>query len=106
MAIRTLNQNNFYYAFITDVHKQALEKHITVENMDYMRNGFKELDSNYPRNYQVSTMAIKPISSAELTTKEMVDHIEFITKFVWEVAQITPRYVEDEWQRLLSQAHA
>ena len=124
MATRTLNQNNFYFAFITDIHKQALEKHITVQNMDYMRNGLKEIDENYPKelinhwinpdfkrnfNQEVFDNHVKehgkPISSAKLTTKQMTDHIEFIIHFVAEFG-ITPQFVEDEWKRLLELAHA
>lgn len=106
MATRTLNQNNFYFAFITDIHKQALVKHITVENMDYMRNGLKEIDSNYPRyifeGHPPDTF--KKISSSHLSTKEMVNHIEFIIKFVAQF-DIVPKFVQDDWDRLMKQAH-
>ncbi len=113
MATRSLNQNNFYYAFITDIHKQCLEKHITVENMDYLRNGLKEIDENYPRydkvihgvNYNgVDVIDKKPISSAKLTTKQMVDHIEFVIEFVGRFG-ITPAFVEEDYKRMMELAH-
>jgi hypothetical protein len=94
---RTLNQNNFYHAVIADVHKQALEKHVTVEKKDYLRNGLKEIDLNYPIKDG------EPISSAKLTTKEMVEHIEFIIMFLGQF-DICPKFVTDDWERIKKHA--
>ena len=102
---RTLNQNNFYYMVIADVHKQALEKHVTVENSEYLRNGLKEIDENYPKYGALAKPALinKPISSAKLTTKQMVNHIEFIIMFLGQF-DICPKFVVDDWARLKKQA--
>lgn len=98
MATRTLNQNNFYFAFITDIHKQALAEHITVENMDYLRKGLKDIDENYPKVDDVS------ISSAKLSTVQMRDHIEFVIEFVGRFG-ITPKFVVDDFERAMQTAH-
>lgn len=109
MATRTLNQNNFYFSIIADIHKQAMEKHITVENSEYLRKGLKENDDNYPKKPHFiedtfGEVEDRPISSAKLTTKEMVNHIEFIIEFVGRFG-ITPKFVKDEWDRLMQSAH-
>lgn len=110
--IRTLNQNNFYFAVIADVHKQALEKHVTVEKSEYLRNGLKEIDEHYPKEWVVikdgflvakEPLVNKPISSAKLTTKQMVDHIEFIIMFLGQF-DICPKFVTEDWERLKQQA--
>ena len=95
---RTLQQNKFYFAVISDIHKKAVALHLSVTNSEYLRSGLKELDENYPK-YEG-----KPVSSRDLTTKELVDHIEFIILFMGNF-NIVPKFVDDEWERLKAQAH-
>ncbi len=98
MNNRTLSQNNFYFAVISDVHKQALAKHVTVEDIKYLRKGLKEIDCDYPK-----LVSADPKSSAYLTTKEMVNHIEFIIEFMGRF-DIVPKFIDDEWARIQKQA--
>jgi len=95
---RTLNQNRFYYSIIKDVHQQALAEHLTVEDSEFLRDGLKKNDPDYPR------VDDKPISSAKLDTKQMVDHIEFIIEYLGQFG-ICPQFVTDEWERLKARAY-
>lgn len=94
---RTTRQNRFYFSVIADVHKKAVAKHLSVTNSEFLRIGLKELDENYPKEDG------KPISSAMLTTKEMVDHVEFIRQFML-AHDITITWDDLEWERIKLQA--
>ena len=101
---RTLNQNSFYHSIIADIHKQAMALHITVENKEYLRNGLKENDDSYPTEYIPAYCKDKPMSSARLSTKQMVSHIEFIIEFMGRFG-ITPNFVELDYERMMKLAH-
>lgn len=89
--------NRFYHSILGDVHKKALALHLTVENMEFLKQGLKKLNKDYPieRN--------KPISTTKLTNKQLVQHIEFIVSYLGQYG-ITPHFVEEEWQRLIRSA--
>jgi len=83
---RSTPHNAFYHALLRDIHQKALQEHLTVENMDFLKQGLKKLDGIEK-------------STALLTDKELVHHIEFIIKFLGQYG-ICPTFVETEWERI------
>ena len=94
MEQRSKQFNRFYYALIKDIHTKALKKHLTVENSEMLRNGLKKSDENYPR-----LLDGRVVSSADLTNKELANHIEHIIAFMGSYS-IIPQFVIDDWERL------
>ena len=85
---RSSPHNKFYHALLRDLHRKAFTEHLTVENMNFLKQGLKKLDPDFP-----------PISTAEATDKQLVHHIEFIIMYLGQFG-LSPTFVEEEWERL------
>ncbi len=94
--MRSSQHNKFYHVVLTDVHRQAKAMHVTVENMNFLKQGLKKLDENYP------TENGKHLSSAKISDKELMLHLEFIVKYLGQFG-ITPHFVEAEWDRIMKE---
>jgi hypothetical protein len=69
---------------------------MTVEDMNYLKQGLKKLDPEYPKVDGI------PESTAYLTDKELVHHLEFIRMYLGEYG-ITCDYDRQEWDRILKE---
>ena len=87
--LRSSPHNRFYHSVLRDCHQKALAQHLTVEDMNFLKQGLKQLDNDYPNG----------ISTSKITDKQLVNHIEFIVKYLGQFG-ITPSFVEEEWERL------
>jgi len=89
---RSTPHNRFYHSVLRDLHAKALEAHLTVENMNFLKQGLKQLDPDFP-----------PISTSQATDKQLVHHIEFIVMYLGQFG-LSPSYVEEEWERIQQSA--
>lgn len=85
---RSSPHNRFYHSCLRDLHSKALKAHLTVENMDFLKQGLKQLDPDFP-----------PISTSQATDKQLAKHIEFIVMYLGQFG-LTPDFVEEEWERI------
>ena len=94
IVIRSGPFNRYYHAMLRDFHKQALKEKLTVENMDFLKQGLKKLDENYPK------IDGKPVSTSKIDNKTLTQHIEFMIAFMAEYGFVSA-IVEEEWKRLM-----
>jgi hypothetical protein len=64
-----------------------------------MRNLFKYLDHNYPRDDK-----LEPLSYTKLSSKEMSDHVQWIEMIAGQ-SGYEMSYIGEEWVRLMAQCH-
>lgn len=76
-----------------------LAQHRIFITFNKFKDAIKRANKNYPLDLKGELQ-----STTKLTNKELVDHIEFITKWAGEYG-ITPQIVNDEWDRLLQKAN-
>jgi len=82
---------------LRDFHKQALAEKVTVENMDFLKQGLKKLDEDYPK------INGKPLSTAKIDNKVLTHHIDFMIAYMGEYGFVSA-LVEEEWKRIIENA--
>jgi hypothetical protein len=82
---------------LSDYHKQALMAKVTLEDMNFLKQGLKKLDDNYPKTDGISA------SSSDLSNKELCNHLEFIRMYLSQYG-FTFRLDDEEWERMKKQA--
>ena len=80
---------------LRDFHKQALAEKVTVENMDFLKQGLKKLDEDYPK------VDGKPLSTAKIDNKVLTHHIDFMIAYMGEYGFVSA-LVEEEWKRIIN----
>ena len=96
MRTRTDRLNRYYHAHLQSIHEQAVSAKFNVQDFDTFKQAMKGIDPLYPKENDI------PISTANLTNKELCDHIEFVLMTAGTVG-ITSKITDAEWNRLLQQ---
>jgi len=101
------NFNRFYHAIINEFYKKAPLKLKTELGVLYIRGftfeNFKQvlkyINLDYPRNEYGH-----PLSTRDISNKELIQHIEFLIKLAGENG-VEFSFVEQEWEILLRRAN-
>ena len=84
---RSEPHSRFYHSVLRDFYNQLLEQRLAYD-FNQLKQGLKKLDPNYP-----------DISTASITDKQLVHHIEFIVRHFAQYG-IEAQFVAEEWERL------
>jgi len=98
------NFNRFYHSLLREFYQQAVKVRIEGVGVLYLRgltlDNFKQtlklLNFNYPRKNNT------PLSTRDITNKELVGHIEYIIKIAYQNGYKLS-IVEREWENLLKE---
>ena len=98
------NFNRFYHSLLREFYQQAVKVRIEGVGVLYLKgltyNNFKQtlklLNFNYPRKNNT------PLSTRDISNKELVEHIEFIIKLAYQ-NNYKLQVVEREWEQILKE---
>ena len=93
--------NRLYHGvFLMDIYKQMLAQKRIIITFEKFKDALKYANKNYPRYNNTDD----PVSTRDIRSADLVAHIDWIVRWAGEYG-ITPKIVEDEWNRLLELAH-
>jgi hypothetical protein len=100
------NFNRFYHSLLREFYRQADKIIIEGVGVLYLKgltyNNFKQalklLNFDYPRKNNI------PLSTRDITNKELVEHVEFIVKLAYQNGYKLS-VVEQEWELIFKKEH-
>ena len=91
----------YHGAFLGDLYKQMLAKKAIIMTFDKFKQALKYSNDSYPRYTGTDDL----VSTAQLSNKDLLDHIEWITRWSSEYG-LSLNIHDEEWDRLMAKAHA
>ena len=95
------NFQGLYFSMLTDIYRQMSAGKRIIMSFEKFRDNIKIIDENYP----CYDGTIEKISLRDIRSEDLVEHLDFIVMWCGNYG-ITPSIIDEEFNRLMQQAHA